>query len=78
MKRFTLKDIKEFCKTYYGWYLKERDLIIAFEFITEDYVRRISFSNMVVNEPYFHGVWAYDGCTTPDCNVHVFKFKRTA
>ena len=78
MKKFTLKDIKEFCKAHYGEYLKERAVVIAFDFITEDYARRVSFSNMVVCEPYFHGVWVYDGCDEPGGAIYIFKFKRIA
>ena len=78
MKTFTLKDIKEFCKAHYDEYLKEGSLTIIFVFISGDYVRRVSFSDMVVSEPYFHGVWVYDGCIEPGVNNHIFNFKRIA
>lgn len=78
MKKFTLEQIKEFCRAHYGEYLQERNLVIRVDFISEDYVKKISFSNLAISECYFSGLWRYAGCDTVDSNIHIFKFKRIA
>lgn len=78
MKKFTLNDIKEFCKKHYEEYLQERDLVIMVDFITDDYVKKVTFSSLAQSEHYFGGVWVYDGCDRSGDDAYNFNFKRIA
>lgn len=78
MKKFTLNDIKQFCKEHYEEYLEQRDVAIVFDFIGWGCVRKTSFGTLAQNEIEFGGTWVYEGCDMLSADIYNFKFKRIA
>lgn len=78
MKKFTLNDIKRFCREHYVEYLKEGDVSIVFDFLGWGYVRKTSFGTLAQNEIEFSGTWVYEGCEMLSPDIYNFKFKRIA
>lgn len=79
MKRFTLDDIKEFCKAHYEDYMGETETAIAFSFLDRGFRRTITFLEMVEGmESGLSGTFEYLGCGDFGENKYMFNFKRAA
>lgn len=77
MKRFTFKQIKEFCKAHYEEYLNEPGAILI-DFDVQGHVKEVGFTDLVEHEGTEVSTWQYDGHEMTGDNNHVFKFKRAA
>lgn len=79
MKRFTLNDIKEFCKAHSGDYMREIETSIVFSFFDQGFTRKITFLELAEGAgPDLGGMWQYVDCNMFDKNTYIFNFKRTA
>lgn len=79
MKKFTFNDIKEFCKTHVGEYMREVETAIVFSFIARDFTRKITFLELAEGmEPDLGGMWQYVDCDMLIPDIYNFKFKRIA
>ena len=78
MKKFTLNDIKQFCKEHYEEYLEDLSTAIVFDFLGWGYVRKTSFGTLAQNEIELDGTWVYEGCDMLSPDIYNFKFKRIA
>ena len=79
MKRFTLNDIKEFCKAHYGDYMRESETAIVFSFLDQGFTRKITFLELAESAgPDLGGMWQYVDCNMFGKNKYIFNFKRIA
>lgn len=78
MKKFTLNDIKRFCKEHYEEYLEDLRTVIVFDFIGEGFIRETTFGTLAQNEIELSGTWVYEGCDMLSPDIYNFNFKRIA
>lgn len=79
MKKFTLNDIKEFCKAHYYDYLGEAKVVIMFSFLDQGVRRTTTFIDLVEGKGSdVRGTFEYIGYGVLGENKHVFNFKRIA